>query len=136
MSEYYSQNAIYDRVFNAVRAVNPNVYVAGIYNPSPSKFPAVFCCEIGHFSPIQNVTLMNDDIQYQSTFEIQVVSNNTETRKTEAYQLLDAAKTAFKELFFVEISEAPISISDPTKYRIMARFRRTIGGGDTMPESN
>lgn len=136
MSENYSQNAIYDRIFEAVTAVNPNVYVASIYNPSPSQFPAVFCYEVGHFSPTQNVTLINDDEQYQSTWEIQIVSNDTETRKTEAYTLLEAAKAAFKELYFIEISESPISIADPTKYRLMARFRRTIGGGDTMPNNN
>ena len=133
MDNNYSRNAVFSRICDDISANHTSVYVSSIYTPKPSSFPAVFIYEIGHFSPSSNVTFMNDDEQWQSTFEVQVITNDTSSRQSKAYALLETIKKSFKSMFYIEISENPVSIQDETTYRLVARFRRTIGGGDTLP---
>ena len=72
-----------------------------------------------------------EDVQWQSSFEIQVISNKKGIAASEAYSILETAKDAFNKLYYRELSET--SVDDVEKFTVIARFRRTIGGGDTMP---
>ena len=127
----YSRNAIYTRVANAIKAGYPDAYTASRMVASPAKFPAILIHEIDRNRPIQNTQLDFDDVQYESVFEIQVVSNKANTAATEAYSIMDLAKAAMSGLYYREFSETNIDRSDT--FTIVGRFRRVIGGGDTMP---
>jgi len=127
----YSRNAIYTRVANAIKADYPNAYCTSRMVASPAKFPAILIHEIDRSRPIQNTQLDFQDIQYESVFEIQVVSNKANTAATEAYSIMDLAKAAMSGLYYREFSETNIDRSDT--FTIVGRFRRIIGGGDTMP---
>lgn len=127
----YSRNAIYTRVANAIKAGYPNAYCTSRMVASPAKFPAILIHEIDRNRPIQNTQLDFQDVQYESVFEIQVVSNKANTAATEAYSIMDLAKAAMSELYYREFSETNIDRSDT--FTIVGRFRRVIGGGDTMP---
>ena len=128
----YSRNAIYTRVANAIKAGYPDAYTTSRKVASPAKFPAILIHEIDRNRPIRNVQLDFQDVQYESVFEIQVVSNKHNTAATEAYSIMDLAKTAMSNLYYREFSETNIDTGDT--FTIIARFRRIIGGGDTMPE--
>lgn len=127
----YSRNAIYTRVANAIKAGYPNAYCTSRMVASPAKFPAILIHEIDRSRPIQNTQLDFEDVQYESVFEIQVVSNKHNTAATEAYSIMDLAKAAMSGLYYREFSETNIDRSDT--FTIVGRFRRVIGGGDTMP---
>lgn len=127
----YSRNAIYTRVANAIKADYPNAYCTSRMVASPAKFPAILIHEIDRSRPIQNTQLDFQDVQYESVFEIQVVSNKHNTAATEAYSIMDLAKAAMSGLYYREFSETNIDRSDT--FTIVGRFRRVIGGGDTMP---
>ena len=127
----YSRNAIYTRVANAIKADYPDAYTTSRMVASPAKFPAILIHEIDRNRPIQNTQLDFQDVQYESVFEIQVVSNKANTAATEAYSIMDLAKAAMSELYYREFSETNIDRSDT--FTIVGRFRRVIGGGDTMP---
>lgn len=127
----YSRNAIYTRVANAIKAGYPDAYCTSRMVASPAKFPAILIHEIDRNRPIQNTQLDFQDVQYESVFEIQVVSNKANTAATEAYSIMDLAKAAMSELYYREFSETNIDRSDT--FTIVGRFRRIIGGGDTMP---
>ena len=127
----YSRNAIYTRVANAIKAGYPNAYCTSRMVASPAKFPAILIHEIDRNRPIQNTQLDFQDVQYESVFEIQVVSNKHNTAATEAYSIMDLAKAAMSGLYYREFSETNIDRSDT--FTIVGRFRRVIGGGDTMP---
>lgn len=129
----YSRNAIYTRVANAIKAGYPNAYCTSRMVASPAKFPAILIHEIDRNRPIQNTQLDFEDVQYESVFEIQVVSNKANTAATEAYSIMDLAKAAMSELYYREFSETNIDRSDT--FTIVGRFRRVIGGGDTMPNN-
>ena len=127
----YSRNAIYTRVANAIKADYPDAYTTSRMVASPAQFPAILIHEIDRNRPIQNTQLDFQDVQYESVYEIQVVSNKANTAATEAYSIMDLAKAAMSGLYYREFSETNIDRSDT--FTIVGRFRRVIGGGDTMP---
>lgn len=127
----YSRNAIYTRIANAIKADYPNAYCTSRYVAKPSTFPACYIHEIDRNRPIQNTQLDFQDVQYESVYEIQVVSNKHNTAASEAYDIMELARAAFSSLYYREFSEANIDRGDT--FTIIGRFRRAIGGGDEMP---
>lgn len=129
----YSRNAIYTRIANAIKAEYPNAYCTSRMVASPAKFPACLIHEIDNSRPIQNTQLDFQDVQYESVFEIQVVSNKANTAASEAYDIMSLAEAAFSGLYYRRFSETNIDRGDT--FTIIARYRRVIGGGDTMPNN-
>ena len=127
----YGRNAIYTRVVNAIKADFPNAYCTSRMVASPAKFPAILIHEIDRNRPLRNTQLDFEDVQYESVFEIQVVSNKANTAATEAYAIMELARAAMSGLYYREFSETNIDRSDT--FTIVGRFRKVIGGGDTMP---
>lgn len=127
----YSRNAIYTRIANAIKTVFPNAYCTSRMVASPAKFPACLIHEIDNSRPLQNTQLDFEDVQYESVFEIQVVSNKANTAASEAYDIMAFADAAFNGLYYRRFSQTNIDRSDT--FTIIARYRRVIGGGDTMP---
>lgn len=127
----YSRNAVYTHIVNAIKAEYPSAYCTSRYVPKPSVFPACYIHEIDNFRPLENTQLDFEDVQWESAFEIQVVSNRANTAATEAYGIMEVARAAFSSLYYRQLSEN--TIDDGTKFTVIGRFRRVIGGGDTMP---
>ncbi len=127
----YSRNAIYTRVANAIKADYPDAYCTSRMVASPAKFPACLIHEIDSSRPLQNTQLDYEDVQCESVFEIQVVSNKANTAASEAYDIMALADAAFSGLFFRRFSQTNIDRGDT--FTIIGRYRKTIGGGDTMP---
>lgn len=127
----YSRNAVYTRIVNAITAEYPNAYFTSRFVPTPSKFPACYIHEIDNSRPLENTQLDFEDVQWESVFEIQVASNKSDTAMSEAYDIMKLAKDAFSELYYREFSETNIDAGN--RFTLVGRFRRVIGGGDTMP---
>lgn len=127
----YSRNGVYSRVRAPIMAQYPNAYVTSRMVAKPSTFPAILIHEIDRSRPIQNVQLDFQDVQWESVFEAQVVSAKANTAATEAYNIMDIVRQAFSDLYYREFSETNIDQGDT--FTIIGRFRRVIGGGDTMP---
>ena len=128
----YTNNAIYTRIRTSVLAEVPRTNCTQTYETSPSKFPCVFAREIGRLTPPGTVTVTNSQDIYETTWEVQVFSNLNTGAKEQAYKLMDAVKSALKSLYFVETFENPIDGSN-SYYTLVARFRRIIGSGESMP---
>ena len=128
----YSRNAIYTRIVNEIKAEYPKAYCTSRYVAKPSTFPTCYIHEIDNTRPIQNTQLDFQDVQYESVFEIQVVSNKANTAATEAYGIAALAEAAMSGLFFRRFSQTNVDKGDT--FTIISRYRRVIGGGDTMPE--
>ena len=127
----YSRNGVYSRVRAAIVAQYPSAYVTSRMVAKPSTFPAILIHEIDRNRPIQNTQLDFQDVQWESVFEAQVVSAKANTAATEAYNIMDIVRQAFSDLYYREFSETNIDQGDT--FTIIGRFRRVIGGGDTMP---
>ena len=126
-----TRNAIYDHVASAITAVHTNARCTSRYVPVPSSYPSCYIHEIEHYRPLENMQLDYEDVQWQSSFEIQVISNKKGTAASEAYSIMETAKAAFNALYFRELSET--SIEGTETFTVIGRFRRQIGGGDSMP---
>ena len=129
----YSRNAIYTRIANAIKAEYPNAYCTSRMVASPAKFPACLIHEIDNSRPVQNTQLDFQDVQYESVFEIQVVSNKANTAASEAYDIMALAEAAFSGLYYRRFQQTNIDAGDT--FTLIARYRRVIGGGDTMPNN-
>ena len=130
----YTRNAVYTRVVNAIKAQYADAYCTSRYVAKPSTFPTCYIHEIDNFRPLQFTQLDFQDVQWESAFEIQVVSAKETVAASEAYAIMDIAKAAFSELYYREFSETTIDSGD--KFTVIGRFRRRIGGGDVMPTNN
>lgn len=127
----YTRNAVYTRLRSDILASFPNAYITSRMVAKPSSFPAVLIHEIDSNRPIQNIQLDFQDVQWESVFEIQVVSAKANTAATEAYAIMDIGRQTFNDLYYREFSETNIDTGDT--FTLVGRFRRIIGGGDTMP---
>ena len=130
----YTRNAVYTRVRAPIIAEFPNAYITSRMVAKPLSFPAILIHEIDRNRPIQNVQLDFQDVQWESVFEAQVVSAKANTAATEAYSIMEIVRQAFSDLYYREFSETNIDNGDT--FTIIGRFRRIIGGGDTMPSTN
>lgn len=130
----YTRNAVYTRVRAPIIAKFPNAYITSRMVAKPSSFPAILIHEIDRNRPIQNTQLDFQDVQWESVFEAQVVSAKANTAATEAYSIMEIVRQAFSDLYYREFSETNIDNGDT--FTIIGRFRRIIGGGDTMPSTN
>ena len=128
----YTRTAVYTSVRAAILEEFPNAYCTSRYVPKPSAFPACYIHEIDNYKPIQYTQLDFKDVQHESVFEIQVISNKIGTASAEAYAIMDIAKAEFQRLFYREFTETNIDTGET--FTVVGRFRRVIGGGDEMPE--
>lgn len=129
----YTRTAVYDRVHDAISASFPTAYVTSRFVAKPPSFPACLVHEIDRSRPVRNVELDFSDVQWESVFEVQIVSAKANTAAKEAYSIMDAARQALSDLYYREFSETNIDKGDT--FTIIGRFRRIIGGGDTMPHT-
>ena len=127
----YTRNAVYDFIRNAVVNEFPEAYCTSRYVAKPPSFPACYIHEIDRTRPIENIQLDFQDVQWESVFEVQVASAKPNTASTEAYSIMDVVRQALNSLYYREFSETNIDRGDT--FTIVGRFRRVIGGGDTMP---
>lgn len=130
----YTRNAVYSRVRAPIIEEFPNAYITSRMVAKPSSFPAILIHEIDRSRPAENVQLDFQDVQWESVFEAQVVSAKANTAATEAYSIMEIVRRAFSDLYYREFSETNIDNGDT--FTIIGRFRRIIGGGDTMPSTN
>lgn len=127
----YTRNAVYTRVVDAIHAAFPSASCTSRYVPKPASFPACYIHEIDRSRPTQYTQLDFEDVQWESAFEIQVVSTKANTAATEAYSIMEVARNAMSAMYYREFSETNIDGGD--KFTIVGRFRRIIGGGDNIP---
>lgn len=127
----YSRNAVYTRVRSAIVAQFPTAYITSRMVAKPSTFPAVLIHEIDRNRPIQNIQLDFQDVQWESVYEIQIVSAKANTAATEAYSIMDVARQTMSDIYYREFSETNIDGGDT--FTLIGRFRRIVGGGDVMP---
>ncbi len=130
----YERNAIYTYLRNDIRAEYPSAYITSRKVAKPASFPAILIHEIDRSRPLRNIQLDYQDIQWESVYEVQIVSAKANTASSEAYSIMDVVKNSFNDLYYREFSETNIDTGDT--FTLIGRFRRIVGGGDVMPPIN
>jgi hypothetical protein len=121
-------NEIFTAVATRVRTAHPGVIVSGEYTRKPSKFPCVTLDEI------ENVTVGalvdSSDIEKFAgvTYRLQVFSNLTNGKKTEARKIFATADKVMLGLGFRRITYTTTpEIYESTIYSIQATYEAIIG---------
>lgn len=130
----FTPNEVYELVEEAVLAAAPDAYCSSVYEPTPKSFPAVFIRNSGSSNVTRHVNLNNDDDVARSSWEIQVFSAKEDGNATEANTIMDYADVRMRALGFIRDAREPIdNVADYSIYRIVARYHRVVGGGDSLP---
>jgi len=132
----YTRNGIFTVIRNAVKAEIPGANVTMTYSPTPTVFPTVFVREIGRFTPTQTAVFSNQQDISEITWEAQVFSNVKDGAKEQAYDLMEIVDSAFRSIYFIKTFESPVEQGDKTRYCLVARYRRVVGSGESMPTNS
>lgn len=127
----YTVNYVFTKVSDAVLAEYPDANCTSRFESSPSSFPCVFIHEINRFATQRGMTLQADDVQWQSSIEVQITSNKEAGSMEECRAIMNIVRDAFARLYYREYQEYPNDSG--TKSYLVGRFRRVIGGGDVAP---
>ena len=121
------QNEIFTNVATAIRSKHPGTNVTGEYTRSPSKFPAVTLDEIENVTVASLVDSSKEEKYSGLTYRLQVFSNKTAGKKSEAREIFITADSVMIGLGFrrVTYSVTP-EIYESTIYSITATYEATI----------
>lgn len=133
MNMFDKQREIFTTVATAVLAASPNCRVTNAFIYAPASFPCV------------SVVLSDDGTNYRMrdsskadnfrdiTITVDVYSNKTDGKKTEAESLMQTVIDTLFPLNFNMVSCKPFSnINNASNYRITATFVATIDSAGTI----
>lgn len=126
------ENQIFTAVATALRAEFPSITVEGITNYSPSSFPFVSLEETDNYSYDATRDTNSNNNHSVVTYEANIYSNKTSTRKSEAKDILAVLDTTLLNLGFTRTVRQPINLDDASKYRIFARYVAIVGEDETI----
>lgn len=121
------QNEIFTEVATSVRSKHEGITVTGEYTRSPSKFPTVTLDEIENVTVAELVDSSHEEKYAGLGYRLQVFSNKTGGKKTEARAIFATADEVMRRLGFrrVTYSVTP-EIYDSTVYSIMATYEAIV----------
>lgn len=137
------ENFVFGRVANRLRAKyanadgSPAIFVAGEATDIPARFPAVTIVEASN-SVVQRMrTVRNIENAASVMYEVNIYSNLTGYKKSQAKEILQEIDAEFAEMGLARTMANPISnLQDATIYRIVARYEGVVtaevGGDDTV----
>lgn len=123
----YTRNYVYSKVADAVTGAFPNARCTGRFTPTPATLPNVYIYELDKRHTMQGADLNATDVQWESTFEVQITATNANL----AYSIMDTVEASFRSMYYRLFNQAFDDTG--TKFYLVGQFRRVIGGGDVAP---
>jgi len=123
-----SNNQIFNYISVNLPSTGETIYITGKREAAPPSLPCVYVLCIDESSPKSGNTLTMDDSQRVVSYEVQAFS----TELTEANSLTDRVSTLFKAKGFRQTYRSIIDNADSRVMRVVSRYTRLIGGGDTL----
>ena len=127
------ESELFDKLAKAIRKSFPKAFVTGEYVKTPSAFPCVFIIESDN--QVLESTRTTDSVENHAilTYEVNVFSNKTRAKKTEAKKILSIVDVEMGRLGFTRTLVSPIpNMEDATIYRIVARYRAVVSQNNTI----
>ena len=120
------ENDIYDYVAKALRAAHNGIDVKSEYIDTPAKFPHVSIVEADN-RVLQRMRTDNLENAASVMYEVNIYSNKTGTRKSEAKEIANTLDSVFTEIGFTRtFREQVLNLKDATIYRIVCRYEAVI----------
>ena len=121
------QNEIFTAVATEVRSKHKGTTVTGEYTRTPSRFPTVTLDEIENVTVGELVDSSDEEMYSGVTYRLQVFSNKTGGKKTEAREIFATADSVMRGLGFRRITYSTTpEIYDSTIYSIMATYEAVV----------
>ncbi len=126
------ENEVFTAIATALRAAYSGITVEGITTYSPSKFPCVCIEETDNYSLTDTRDTTSNDNHAVVVYEVNVYSNKTSGRKSEAKAILATVDGVMNDFGFTRIARTPINMDEATKYRLFARYRAAVSNNKTI----
>lgn len=118
---------VFSTVATAIRAQFPSVFVSGEYVAAPSTFPAVTIVEDDN-STYQRTLDTGGEKHSSIMYTVNIYSNKTVGRKSEARSIMALADTKMQELGFIRVGAGPMEMPNASTsiYRMVSRYKAVI----------
>lgn len=126
------ENFVFGRIATRLRTKyanadgSPAIFVAGEITDTPARFPAVTVVEANN-SVLRSMRTDNVENAASVMYEVNIYSNLTGYRKSQAKEILQEIDAEFAEMGFTRTMANPVSnLQDATIYRIVARYEGVV----------
>ena len=121
------ESAIFNKVAEAVRAVNPFVFISGEYVRTPSKFPFVSLIEMSNTAYDRTQSSGGLENHASVMYEVNIYSNKTSGKKSECKAIAALIDNELAALGFSRTMLQPIpNMDDATIYRMTGRYTAVV----------
>lgn len=121
------ENDVFTIAANELRAAHDSVNVSMEYTATPSKFPSVTIVESDNRVYDTMRTSATIERAVRVMYEVNVYSNKTSGKKTEAKSLADTVDATFTRLGFTRTYRNQVpNFLDATIYRIVMRYEALV----------
>lgn len=120
------ENDVFTAVATALRSAHSGIYVVGEYVPAPKTFPAVSIVEADN-RVLERYRTENIENAVSVMYEVNIYSNKSSGKKTEAKAIAATVDDAFTSLGFTRTMRNQIAnLNDATIYRIVCRYEAIV----------
>lgn len=121
------ESEVFDIISKKVRIKHKSIFMTGEYVKSPPSFPCVSIIEVDNQIYRNTRTSSSIENHSQIMYEVNVYSNKTNGKKSEAKKILSVIDIEFRKLGFTRVMTSPVpNEQDATIYRIVARYRAIV----------
>ena len=123
------ENKVFTKVYDKIIEKYPNALISSEYLRSESIFPAITIMEQNNMVYQQASALSKIENMVSLMYEINVYSNKTVGKKTEAKDIITIADNEMLAMGFIRTYMNPIAnLENATIYRIVARYEKIENG--------
>ncbi len=123
------ESQVFTAVATALRAEFPGIDVSSTYERVPASFPHVTITESDNYLPTATLDSSHTEKFAALMYEVNVYSNKTSGRKSEARAIAKVVDDVMYSLNFVRTSQTPApNLYEANVYRIVARYNATTDG--------
>lgn len=128
------ESQVFEKVITALETVSSSIEVKSVTTYEPSVFPCV-CIEEAD-NNVYEQTRDSSTIENHATlmYEVNIYSNKTYGAKAECKSLLAVVDSTLADYNFTRVSAgpSPLTVDNPMKYRITARYEVVCSSGEKL----
>ncbi|MGN0558374.1 MAG: hypothetical protein ACI4IS_02870 [Acutalibacteraceae bacterium] len=122
---------IENELFTALADILRNKYgsdftVYGETVLAPSVFPCACIEESDNFTYTKTQDSTNSENHAELVYDVNIYSDKRSGKKTQCKEILAVIDNYFINIGFTRTTKKPISLDDPTKYRLFARYSAVV----------
>lgn len=121
------ESELFNKVSAKVQEKYPDIFMSGEYIKIPPSFPCATLIEVSNQAYRNTSTTTYTENHALLIYEVNVYSNKSRGKKTEAREIISLIDKNMEKLGFTRIMLNPIPNEDSiTIYRIVARYRAVV----------